>query len=149
MPDINWTPSQIEERFIDAADVMRRLPDVRVPGYFSTWPTVLREFADLIGQQPMPMRRPQPSAEAIGRMEEALEWLRWLKPDDAKLVWMRAQGVRWREVCHHFGIARATAHRRLEYTLLVIVWRLERRPLPQKWSRRYLRERARASSSAA
>jgi hypothetical protein len=149
MPDGNWTPALVEDRFIEAADVMKRLPDVRVPGYFSTWPAVLCEFADLVGQKPVPMRRPRPTADAIDRMEEALQWLRWLKPDEAKLVWMRATGVRWKELCYRFGIARATAHRRWEYALLVVVWRLEGRPLPQKWSRRYLRDRARALSRVA
>jgi hypothetical protein len=38
MPDIHLTPSLIEERFIEAAEVMKRLPEVRVPGYFNTWP---------------------------------------------------------------------------------------------------------------
>jgi hypothetical protein len=31
----------IEERFVEAADVMKRLPDVCVPGHFNTWPRML------------------------------------------------------------------------------------------------------------
>lgn len=65
MPDVNWTPSLIEERFVEAADVMKRLPDVRVPGYFNTWPKALQEFADLVGQEPSRMRRPRPSPEHL------------------------------------------------------------------------------------
>ena len=70
---------------------MRRLPPVRVPGYFNTWPPMVVEFADRVGQQPEPMRLPPPSPAAISRMEEALGWLRWLKAEDAKLVWARAE----------------------------------------------------------
>ena len=50
MPDIHLTPSVIEERFIEAAEVMKRLPEVRVPGYFNTWPKMVVEFADRVGQ---------------------------------------------------------------------------------------------------
>ena len=33
-----WTRELVEERLIEAADVMKRLPNVRVAGFFSTWP---------------------------------------------------------------------------------------------------------------
>src|SRR6478736_5081753 len=112
-----WTAKMVEERVVDAAQVMRRLPPVRVPGYFSTWPRALVEFADRVGQQPEPMRLPPPSAAAISRMEEALEWLRWLQAEDVKLVWARANQTPWKEVSWQFGIARATANRRWRYGL--------------------------------
>jgi hypothetical protein len=63
MPDIKWTPSLIEERFVEAADVMKRLPNVRVPGHFNTWPKMLLEFADLVGQEPPRLRRPPPAPD--------------------------------------------------------------------------------------
>ena len=56
-----WTAEMVEERLVDAAQVMRRLPPVRVPGYFNTWPTMVVEFADRVGQHPEPMRLPPPS----------------------------------------------------------------------------------------
>ena len=80
--------------------------------------------------------------------EATLLWLRWLELDDAKLVWMRAERARWREICHLFGIARSTANRRYDYALTVIVWRLERRPMSKRWSQRYLSERARLLNDA-
>src|SRR5207302_411815 len=82
-----WTVEAVETRFEDAAQVVRRLPPVRVPGYFNTWPSMFVEFADLVGQEPQPMRLPPPSTAAITRMEATLSWLRWLEPDDVKLVW--------------------------------------------------------------
>jgi hypothetical protein len=97
MADATWTPSMIEERFVEAADVMKRLPEVRVPGYYSLWPKALHEFADLVGQEPPRLRRPLPTPAAISRMEEALSWLQWLHPIDARIVWMRqmARGGSW------------------------------------------------------
>jgi hypothetical protein len=31
MPEAHWTPSLVEERFVESADVMRHLPDVWSP----------------------------------------------------------------------------------------------------------------------
>ena len=65
MTETKWTPSLIEERFVDAADVMKRLPNVRVPGHFNTWPAMMVEFADLIGREPERLRRGPPPPDAI------------------------------------------------------------------------------------
>ena len=46
----DWTPERVEERLIEAASVLRRLPAERGQGYFSTWPTMFVEFGDLVGQ---------------------------------------------------------------------------------------------------
>jgi hypothetical protein len=138
MAEMQWTPELVEERFVEAADVMRRLPSVRVPGYFNTWPSALVEFADRVGQQPEPMRLPPPSPAAISRMEEALGWLRWLEAEDAKLVWARADRTPWKAICWQSGIARATAHRRWQYGLSLIAWRLNGRRVPAKRSRRFV-----------
>ena len=85
MAEMHWKPTLVEERFAEAADVMKRLPGVRVPGYFNTWPKMVVEFADRVGQEPQPMRLPPPSPAAISRMEESLGWLRWLETIDAKI----------------------------------------------------------------
>ena len=61
----SWTVEMVEDRLVEAAAVMRRLPSVRVPGYFNTWPKMVVEFADRVGQQPEPMRLPPPSPAAI------------------------------------------------------------------------------------
>lgn len=142
----SWTIEMVEERLVEAADVMRRLPPVRVPGYFSTWPRALVEFADLVGQQPEPMRLPPPSPAAISRMEEALLWLRWLEVDDAKLVWARANGERWKSICWKIGLTRSAAHLHWRYALAVIVLRLGKRQVPNKRSRHFVVARAQADT---
>jgi hypothetical protein len=132
----NWTVETIEARLAEAAAVMHRLPAVRVPGYFNTWPSMVVEFADLVGQELEPMRLPPPSPTAITRMEEALGWLHWLKAEDVKLVWARSDRTPWKAICWRFGISRATAHRRWQYALSVIAWRLNGRRVPLRRSRR-------------
>ena len=143
----DWTREQVEERLTEATDVMKRLPEVRVQGYFSVWPTIVHEFADLVGQEPTRMKRPLPLPDAISRMEATLPWLRWLEPDDARLVWARAEGTPWKPICWRFGLSRATAHRRWEYALSVITWRLNGRRPPAKRSQRFVVDATRRVSS--
>lgn len=140
-----WTAELVEERLFEAADVMKRLPDTRVQGYFSLWPKIVPEFSDLIGREPERLRRPPPSPEAISRMERTMPWLTWLEPEDAKLVWARAEGSRWKLICWRFAISRATAHRRWQYAVSLITWRLNGRQVPSKRSRRHLVERVRST----
>ena len=103
-----------------------------------------------------PMRLPPPSTAAISRMEEAITWNRFLERDDAHLMWARAEGAPWKELCYRFGISRPTAHRRWEYALSVIVWRLNGRQVHHRRGRRFVVAQAdrtnytrRASLSAA
>ena len=123
----DWTPEMVEQRLIEAASVLRRLPAERGQGYFSTWPRMAVEFSDLVGQTPEPMRLPPPSAAAISRMEQTLGWAAWLEPIDAKIAWLRASGTRWKEICWEVGLARAAAHEHWLYALCVIAWRLNGR----------------------
>lgn len=144
MAEAKWTPSRIEERFVDAADVMKRLPNVRIPGHFNTWPAMMAEFSDLIGREPERLRRGPPAPDAITRMEETLEWLRWLEPTDAKIVWLRASGSRWKEVCWKVGLARAAANEHWLYALCVMAHRLNGSPQIRVQSRRRFIEKAQA-----
>jgi hypothetical protein len=134
----SWTIEAVEERFVEAADVMRRLPDVRVPGHFNTWPRMLTEFADLVGQETPRLRLPPPAPDAISRMEETMRWLHWLEPVDAKIVWLRAVGERWKAICWKVGLARSAAHQHWQYALSVIVLRLEGRKVPNNRSRQFV-----------
>lgn len=136
-----WKPSLVEARLAEAALVLKRLPEVKVHGYFSTWPTVVHEFSDLVGQEPSPMRI-LPSPAAISRMEETLTWTLGLDPIDGKIIWMRAFGERWKAICCKVGLQRSAAHERWLYALCVIAFRLNGRRLNARLSRRNVIELA-------
>lgn len=140
MSERRWTESMIEERFVEAADVMKRLPDVCVPGHFNTWPRILYEFSDLVSQEPPRITRVRPNAAAISRMEETLSWTVGLDPIDGKIVWLRAYGERWKTICWTVGLQRSAAHEHWLYALCVIAWRLNQRNVPRLRSRRYVIE---------
>jgi hypothetical protein len=122
------TPTEVENRFEEAAATLRRLPGIRVPGYFSTWPPIVRSIHEAFGWEPARFARIPPTAAAISQMEETFTWLTWLEPDDARIVWLRAEGVRWKPICWRIGISRATAWRRWAAALIVISNRLSATP---------------------
>ena len=120
----HWTVSIIEDHFEEAARTLRRLPDSRVPGYFNTWPAMVRSAFEAFGYERARMPRIAPSPQAIGRMEETITWLAWLEPDDARIVWLRAEGVRWKPICYRVGLTRQAAWARWVASLITIANRL-------------------------
>lgn len=147
MTGMHWTPTLVEERLVEAADTLRRLPERRVQGFLSAWPEVVREAWGAHGWADGPTRQGPPSPQAIDRMDVTLGWLRWLDPADAKLVWVRAEGTPWKGIGWRFGVSVKTAQRRWDYALSLITWRLLGRTLPSTWSRRFLMDRVQFLSS--
>jgi Domain of unknown function (DUF6362) len=136
MPEAHWTPSMVEERLVEAADILRRLPEQQIHGYFNTWPKMAYQFSD----------RSWPAPDAISRMEDALTWTIGLDPVDSKIVWLRASGVRWKVVCGTVGLARAACHEHWLYALCLIAVRLSGRRLPRNCSRRRVIAEMRAAN---
>jgi len=125
--DEDWTPEMVQARLAEAADTLRRLPAVKVQGYFNTWPTVIRDFWEAFGWQDAEVRLGPASPKAIDRMDETIRWLRWLEPDETRLVWLRAEGVRWKLISARFGVGRTTAWYRWTGALGKIAARLNAR----------------------
>ena len=141
---MRWTPSLVEERLAEAASVLKRLPEPRRQGYFSTWPRVLYEFSDLVSQEARPMRV-LPSPAAISRMEETLNWTVGLDPIDGKIIWLRAYGERWKTICWKVGLRRSAAHEHWLYALCVIAARLNGQRVNRNVSKRKVIELAGAA----
>ena len=115
------SPRDIEDRFEEAAYTLRRLPEKDRPrGYSSYWPAVVHDAKHAYGYTPEAPMRVIPSAAQITRMEECLDWLLLVDPEDARIVWLRAEGARWRQVCIRAGCVRSTAWRRWAAALLTI-----------------------------
>lgn len=138
----DWTMARVQDRLELAAGVFRQMPEVKPQGYFNAWPDYLHSFADQVGQEPK-MRKPRPSPRMISQADEAMLWLRWLEVEDAKLLWLRANGKSWKPICWEFGLSRTAATRRWHYGLAVIVWRLNGRVPPLRRSMDFVIKRAR------
>ena len=99
----------VEDRIHEAARTLRRLPEERVQSYFSTWPKIKRDEMEILQMEKEPMRV-RATSDDITEMEEVLfVWLRWLEGDERKLVWQRAERVRWKLICAQFGVGRTKA----------------------------------------
>ncbi len=118
-----WDLDRVAARFEEAARVAHRLPPVRVQGYFNTWPAIRRERWESYAEPPRPVRFP-PDPAAIDRMLETMGWAVWLEDEQRHLVWMRAEGRRWRDVCARLGCDRTTAWRRWQNALGIVTGHL-------------------------
>jgi hypothetical protein len=114
----------VAERIRHAARTLRRLPDSKVQGYFSAWPAILREPLEILQMTPEPLRI-RPSQSDITQMEEVLfVWLRWVEVDERRLLWLRAERVRWKLICAQLGVGRTKAWEMYRRALTRIAARL-------------------------
>ena len=121
-----FTASEIADRMEDAARTLRRLPDPPgsgPKGYGRSWPEYVQEAKDAYGYHEARMRV-WPSPRDIAEMEECFDWLRLVAPEEARIIWLRAEGRHWREVCIEAGCVRQTAWRRWVAALATIAQRV-------------------------
>jgi DNA-directed RNA polymerase specialized sigma24 family protein len=90
-------------------------------GYFNSWPPIKRESWEILAAAE-PLQRPiPPSPEQIDRMLEAMHCIQCLEVEQRHLVWMRAEGYRWRDIASRFGCNRTTAWRRWQSALQTVL----------------------------
>ena len=115
-----WTIEDVAARFEESASTGRRLPPVRVQGYFNTGPIIVRKEWEAVaagetGDRPFP-----PTPDAIERMLETMKWVQWLEVEQRHLVWMRAKRYCWRDITIRFACDRTTAWRRWQRALQTV-----------------------------
>ena len=120
-----WTVTDIADRFEQAVKTLRRMPPVVIKGYFNTWPPIVRTIVEQMQAEQEPLRRGPPSAEAISRMEETIQWIFLLDDEDERrLIWLRAERVHGKQMCWRIGCGRTKAWQMWVMALLKIVTRL-------------------------
>ncbi len=122
-----WTPKMVAARLEEAADIMKRLPEVRPRQHHSSWPPIIQEFWEAYGWNEMKVRLGPPPPDAISRMDECMEWLRWLDQEQMQLVWARAERFPWKVILKRLGVSRATAWRNWSSALTELAIRLNTR----------------------
>jgi hypothetical protein len=122
-----WTPEIVRSRFIEACDTERRLPLGGGSSQGGFWPAYVYSFEDMNGwgtkrlaeEREMRLARTPPSAAAISRFEEVMEWSASMIHDDTrrKIIWTWAacqvSGHSFASRCRKFGWVKMTAYRRL------------------------------------
>ncbi len=123
MADRFWTADDVADHFEEAFRTLRKLPPVKVQGYFTTWPAIVRTSREIAAMEPQPMRV-WPSAAAITRLEQTFDWVLWIEEDERKLVWARAARRPWKQISVEHACDRTTAWRRWQLALTKIATRL-------------------------
>ena len=119
----------IWDRLKEAAHTLNRLPKPTVQGYKSNWPPMIMEFHESYGYNDAMVRLGPPSARHISEMDEALSWLNLLEPEPdyiRKLVFLRANDVRYKKLERLFGRSRVTLHLNIRNALHDIMRALEK-----------------------
>jgi hypothetical protein len=119
-----WTCDQVADRFTDAAATARRLPPVKVQGYFNCWPALARSEWEAYSAEEAPRVRFPPTPQDIERMLETMRWVLWLEVEQRHLVWMRAKRYGWREIGIRFACCTRTAQRHWQMAIVEVVEQL-------------------------
>lgn len=126
-PSLYWNDKIVMAYLIQAASIHRRLPDVKVPGYFTLWPVGQKdEWEKLYDMLNAKSTLGSPMAPEVTFSEEVMEWLRQLDRDQQSLVWARANKVPWKILIEDFGRSRASLFRDFGEALHVLISHLNR-----------------------
>ena len=119
-----WSNDVVADRFTEAARTARRLPPVRVQGYFSVWPAFVRTEYERLAGEDRPRIRFAPTPAEVDQMLEVMRWVQWLEVEQRHLVWMRAKRYGWRDITIRFACDRTTAWRRWQKALEIVATNL-------------------------
>jgi len=159
-----WTPEIVRARFVEACDTERRTPTRMFASGSGYWPAYVHSFEDMVGwgakrlaeEREMRFARIPPSASAISRHSEVMEWSMTILTDEKvrRIVWAwawcKAEGRSFSAHCDREGWVKATAYRRRDKALSAIASDLGMRGvlvrLPDdKWLRQELPDMASVS----
>ncbi|MEO5334734.1 MAG: DUF6362 family protein [Magnetococcus sp. YQC-5] len=119
-----WTPKMVVDRLETAASTLCCIPatSLKARAHDRGWPAVIMGVVDARSLDESVVRLGIPPADAVTRMDDAMEWLHWLaEPDQVRLVWLRASRTPWKMIMRRFGISRSTAFTRWNAAILQIV----------------------------
>jgi DNA-directed RNA polymerase specialized sigma24 family protein len=119
-----WTTQLIAERFVQSAVTLKRLPNDRSLGYRHSWPAIVHTRFEIMQQAPSPIRLAATPAQ-VSAMEATFDWLRWLEPEQRRLIWMRAEGLPWRLIGRRLNAPKTTIQRRWHRALEVVLAHLQ------------------------
>ena len=126
-----WCTDTVAARLEEAANTGRRLPPVRVQGYYTVWPVFVRQEWETLAADEKVYRPFPPSPKDIDRMLEVMRWVQWLEVEQRHLVWMRAKRYGWREIGIRFACCTKTAQRHWQKAMQTLADHLTGHAKPQ------------------
>ena len=121
-----WTSKMVADRMVEAARTSRlmRVTGLKPRGLGNKWPDVVHDLNEASSKDEAKFRLVPPTPEAITMMDEATDWLHWLEPDQARLVWLHAEGVPRKMLMAKIGVCRTKLWSLWAAAILTIVTRL-------------------------
>ena len=123
------TNEAMHEMALESARTIMRLPSAGVQGYGSGWPDWLSDADLAYGYNSERVRLGPPSGREIDRLDQFVDLIWAVEPEDAKIVmtvafsaqrngWPRTRGPQWSKVARNvFGIHVDTLRTRYEAAL--------------------------------
>lgn len=121
----------VEEHLEEAIVTIKKLPQVKVQGYFSLWPDIKYTPNELMMQEVRSPRSPA-TPDAITRLEQTFDWTQCLTILERKLIWRRAARVPWKVICQEFGYGRTAMWDKWVKALKTISNNLNKRQVQSK-----------------
>lgn len=123
--EIQWNERNVKACLEDAATIHRRLPEVKVQGYYNLWPDTLKdEWERLYDTANGKSRLGPPMPPEVTYHESIMQWLLWLDPYHQKVVWMRANRLPWKILTATLGHGRTKLIGDWKQSLSIIVGHL-------------------------
>lgn len=117
----HWNERIVMAHLEEAAAIHRRLPEVKVGGYFSLWPeTIKDDWTRLYDMVNGSNRLGPPMPAEVTYHEEIMDWLRWLDRPQQQIVWMRANHIPWKILVAELGKSKTTLWREQTFALIRI-----------------------------
>lgn len=124
-PEPFWTDEMVFAYLEKAAEICKKLPGSKPQGYFSVWPSVLRDLMEIIqGDIPPNANRTYATPREVSFFEYVEKWTRWCDADEARVIWRRACRKPWKVIEYELKISETTGRRRLNYGVMKIVAKL-------------------------
>ena len=119
-----WTEQMVWSWIREAARTLHQLPQAQIKQRLSSWPEVVHKAMDAYGSAPSSARIFGAAPEEIDRLDVVMTWLWWLEPEARKLVWARAERVRWNDLAWFHKRSIRTLQNEHKAAVLVILHRL-------------------------
>ena len=116
-----WTFDDVEQRLIEAWGFLRRMPGGGASPYAKDgpWAQIRREWGDYVDRDEVRERESRPRgslrAAEVDRMNEALDWVRFVRPEDVRLLGLAVatlesggSQVRWTSLAGRVGLRTVT-----------------------------------------
>ena len=72
-----WSESEIEERIEEAVETLKRIPVPDIQRSVTKWPGFVHDTHEAYGYGEFRPPRSPAAPDAISRLDETLDWLRW------------------------------------------------------------------------